>query len=87
MLSILTEDNPLDSQAEAAQGETNRGNGIAVEQAVKPTSVLFLNIAWMVVGNVLYGLSQWAQLMVLAKLGTIEMVGTFALALRSACRF
>jgi O-antigen/teichoic acid export membrane protein len=76
MLSILTEDKPA-----AVQAETLRSVGVAGEEAVKPTSVLLLNIAWMLVGNVLYGLSQWAQLMALAKLGTIEMVGTFALAL------
>jgi O-antigen/teichoic acid export membrane protein len=43
--------------------------------------VLFSNIAWMLVGNVAYGFSQWALLVTLAKIGTIEMVGNFALAL------
>jgi O-antigen/teichoic acid export membrane protein len=43
--------------------------------------VLFSNIVWMLVGNVAYGFSQWALLVTLAKIGTIEMVGNFALAL------
>ena len=51
--------------------------------STKPSSqrVLFSNIVWMLVGNVAYGFSQWALLVTLAKIGTIEMVGTFALAL------
>jgi O-antigen/teichoic acid export membrane protein len=36
---------------------------------------------WMLVGNLANGLSQWAQLVALAKIGNIEMVGNFALAL------
>jgi O-antigen/teichoic acid export membrane protein len=43
--------------------------------------VLFSNIAWMLLGNVSYGFSQWALLVALAKIGTIEMVGSFALAI------
>jgi O-antigen/teichoic acid export membrane protein len=43
--------------------------------------VLFANIAWMLVGNVAYGFSQWALLMALAKVGTVQMVGNFALSL------
>jgi O-antigen/teichoic acid export membrane protein len=35
----------------------------------------------MLVGNVAYGFSQWGLLVTLAKIGTIEMVGNFALAL------
>jgi O-antigen/teichoic acid export membrane protein len=35
----------------------------------------------MLAGNVSYGFSQWALLVALAKIGTIEMVGTLALAL------
>ena len=55
--------------------------GLEGKQPSKPTSVLLFNIAWMLAGNVLYGFSQWGQLVVLAKIGTIEMVGSFALAL------
>jgi O-antigen/teichoic acid export membrane protein len=43
--------------------------------------VFLSNVVWMLVGNVLYGFSQWGQLVALAKVGTIEMVGNFALAL------
>ncbi len=39
------------------------------------------NFAWMLIGNFVYGLSQWAQMVALAKVGSIEMVGSFALAL------
>lgn len=42
---------------------------------------LRLNIVWMLTGNLWQGLSQWALLVVLAKLGNIDMVGSFALAL------
>jgi len=55
--------------------------GIESEEPSMPTRVLLSNIAWMLVGNVLYGLSQWGQLVVLAKVGTIEIVGSFALAM------
>ena len=49
--------------------------------AAAPRRVLLSNIAWMLVGNVAYGFSQWALLVALAKIGTIEMVGNFALAI------
>jgi O-antigen/teichoic acid export membrane protein len=45
-----------------------------------PTRVLIFNMAWMLTGNILNGLSQWGQLVALSKVGTVEMVGTFALA-------
>lgn len=45
------------------------------------TKVLFSNVVWMLVGNVAYGFSQWILLIALAKFGTVEMVGNFALAL------
>jgi O-antigen/teichoic acid export membrane protein len=54
---------------------------LATPPASKSTSVLLSNMAWMLAGNVLYGLSQWAQLVALAKIGTIDMVGSFSLAL------
>lgn len=56
-------------------------NDSAIEQPSKPTLVLLVNVAWMLIGNVLYGFSQWGQLAALSKIGTIDMVGTFALAL------
>lgn len=39
------------------------------------------NFAWTLAGNVIYAGSSWAMLMVLAKLGTPETVGQFALGL------
>jgi len=39
------------------------------------------NFYWTLLGNVVYAGCQWAMLVVLAKLGTPEMVGQFALAL------
>lgn len=60
-----------------------RGGATSEDRAQnrKTTKVLFSNIVWMLVGNVAYGFSQWILLVVLAKLGTVEMVGNFALAL------
>jgi O-antigen/teichoic acid export membrane protein len=56
-------------------------SGLDIEETEQPRRVLFSNIAWMLAGNVSYGFSQWALLVALAKIGTIEMVGTLALAL------
>ena len=42
------------------------------------------NFAWMVTGTVWSGVCQWALLVVLAKLGTVDMLGTFTLALAIA---
>ncbi|MGH9862830.1 MAG: lipopolysaccharide biosynthesis protein [Candidatus Acidiferrales bacterium] len=39
------------------------------------------NFAWTVAGNVIYAGCQWAMLVAIAKLGTAEMVGQFALGL------
>ena len=38
------------------------------------------NIIWILAGNTVYGFSQWLMLIALAKLGTPELVGQFALA-------
>lgn len=43
--------------------------------------VLWKNFSWTFVGNLIYVLSQWGMLVVLAKLGNPQMVGQFALAL------
>ena len=42
---------------------------------------LRLNVSWTLAGNLVYGLTQWAALALLAKLGTPTMVGQFVLAL------
>ncbi|MHC4455644.1 MAG: oligosaccharide flippase family protein [Planctomycetota bacterium] len=42
------------------------------------------NFSWALVGNVFYSACQWGMLIVLAKLGTPEMVGVYALAVAIA---
>jgi O-antigen/teichoic acid export membrane protein len=42
---------------------------------------LRMNFAWTLSGNLIYAASQWGILVMLAKLGTAQMVGEFALAL------
>ncbi len=52
------------------------------EQVPGPTGLsLRTNFAWSFTGNVIYMASQWAMLAVLAKLGSPETVGQFALGL------
>jgi O-antigen/teichoic acid export membrane protein len=46
-----------------------------------PALSLRRNFSWTLLGNIIYAGCQWAMLVVLAKLGTAEMVGQFALAL------
>jgi len=71
----------VDSAAMLADATTNFMPSVAeADRAPKPSRVLLLNIGWMLIGNVFYGFSQWGQLVALAKIGTIEMVGSFALA-------
>ncbi len=68
-------------QARPSEDQPLAVESLLIDLQPQPTRVLLYNVAWMVTGNVLYGLSQWAQLIVLAKLGTIDMLGTFALAM------
>jgi O-antigen/teichoic acid export membrane protein len=75
--SVAIEDKALDASSQIRPVEDTPGAGGTVTAG----RVLFSNIAWMLVGNVSYGFSQWALLVALAKLGTIAMVGNFALAL------
>ena len=49
----------------------------------KPLS-LRKNFSWALVGNVFYSACQWGMLIVLAKLGSVEMVGVYALAVAVA---
>jgi len=42
---------------------------------------LRVNFSWTLVGNIVYAGCQWGMLTVLAKIGTTEMVGQFALGL------
>jgi O-antigen/teichoic acid export membrane protein len=64
------------------------GNGMLRREALAssrmmPPRVLSLraNFSWTFVGNVVYAACQWAMLVVLAKLGSPEVVGQFALGL------
>jgi O-antigen/teichoic acid export membrane protein len=72
--AALIDEPPVD-QAESARTSGDR------ERNAKNTKVLLSNVIWMLMGNVAYGFSQWTLLVALAKLGTVEMVGNFALAL------
>jgi len=53
------------------------------EARFRPLS-LRLNFAWTLVGNAVYGGAQWGMLILLAKLGSREMLGRFALGLAVA---
>jgi O-antigen/teichoic acid export membrane protein len=48
------------------------------------TLTLHKNVSWTLIGNGVYAACQWGMLVVLAKLGTPEMVGQFALGLAIA---
>lgn len=54
---------------------------VAVAGAGASGLSLRANFAWSLAGNLVYAGSQWCMLVVIAKLGTGEMVGQFALAL------
>jgi len=49
------------------------------DQIIVPVRSLKLNCSWMLAGNLIYSASQWGILTVLAKLGSPEMVGKFAM--------
>lgn len=53
---------------------------VEVYPPVEPLS-LRVNFSWTLVGNVVYAACQWGMLTAIAKLGTPEMVGQFALGL------
>lgn len=57
------------------------GQRIEVAPVTTPGLSLRKNFSWTFVGNVVYGASQWAMIVVLARLGSPRMVGEFALAL------
>lgn len=50
----------------------------------EPTGSLRLNFSWTIVGNVVYGGTQWGILVLLARLGDPEAVGQFSLGLAIA---
>jgi O-antigen/teichoic acid export membrane protein len=53
----------------------------ATEARALPPLSLRTNFAWTLAGTAVYGGAQWGMLIVLAKLGSAEMVGRYALAL------
>lgn len=55
-------------------------SGLSNEFAVRPLS-LRVNFSWTLIGNVVYAACQWGMLITLAKVGSSEMVGQFALGL------
>jgi O-antigen/teichoic acid export membrane protein len=57
------------------------GEVASVAPAVRPPLSLRSNASWTLAGNVVYAACQWGMLVVLAKLGTEEMVGRFAFGL------
>jgi len=67
-------------------GDEPRSPGLGPPQAfprpgtLRPLS-LRSNFAWTLAGNLIYAGSQWGMLVVLAKLGSAQMVGLFALGL------
>jgi O-antigen/teichoic acid export membrane protein len=63
-----------------AQAGVEEQTGVA---AIAPLT-LRTNVSWTFLGNVVYAASQWGMLALLAKLGTVEMVGQFALGLAVA---
>src|SRR6266566_269783 len=52
-----------------------------LESSRQPVSSLTRNLSWVGVGNVVRGGCQWGMIAALAKLGTVEMVGQYALGL------
>jgi O-antigen/teichoic acid export membrane protein len=58
----------------------SRTREVRLEPSCGPLS-LRANFGWTLAGNVVYAACQWGILVALAKLGTLQMVGEFALAL------
>jgi O-antigen/teichoic acid export membrane protein len=54
---------------------------VVPQRRQKAISSLRTNFKWTLVGNIVYSLCQWGMLSVLAKAGTVDMVGRFALGL------
>src|SRR5206468_6942780 len=57
-----------------------RPGAIAARLGSRPATRLRMNVLWTLAGNAVYGFCQWAMLIALAKMGTPEIVGQFALA-------
>lgn len=62
-------------------GNSEAGDGDKTVLKLRQALPLRVNFTWTFFGNSIYALSQWAMLALLAKLGTPESVGQFALGL------
>lgn len=71
---------PFNTSGTAFVDNVESGSKRTVLHAVQPLS-LRRNFSWILAGNILYAGCQSAMLIVLAKLGSTQMVGEFALAL------
>ena len=60
--------------------DSRPGAAAKIQEQPRPLS-LKKNFAWTFLGNVVYGAGQWGILVLLAKIGSPEMVGQFALGL------
>lgn len=58
-----------------AAADANQQRNSAADQRLRA------NVGWMLVGNLCQGFTQWLLIVALAKMGTVEMVGSFTLAL------
>lgn len=58
-----------------AAADVNQQRNSAADQRLRA------NVGWMLVGNLCQGFTQWLLIVALAKMGTVEMVGSFTLAL------
>jgi len=77
----------IESEPPFALGSSAAGEHLFMtNDAGNSTSQLSLtrNFMWTFAGNAVYALCQWAAVVCLAKLGSAEMVGEFALALAIA---
>lgn len=67
-------------EPEQPHSESAVGRHVFPDRSMAPLS-LRANFSWTFAGNMVYAACQWGVLVVLAKLGTTEMVGQFALGL------
>lgn len=82
-MRLFTRQNECDdAPAVRVQDRARRVGGQSeIRSAPGSNRQLRANVAWMLAGNVSQGFTQWFLVVVLAKLGTIEMVGNFTLGL------
>src|SRR4051794_37379557 len=64
----------------SGQAESRQGEAAGAPQAPQQGLSIRRNFSWGLVGNVAYSLVLWLLIVLLARLGTTQMVGEFALA-------